>query len=233
MLARIEQDPSIQRQAAVILPRMGFELKSMSYDADRKLQTKHKISVQMPDAPDHMKWIYNLHPYIFHFQLSIYVKNAEDLNKIVEQILPFFTPDWTAKVYLVPEMNISMNIPIILDMIGTMEENYGKDFKERRSLVWTLDFAMKGYLVGPEHENGVITFANTNFFVPTGNNTIPDIIGNTSNIIDRVTVEPGLTANGQPTTNRSESIDRNLIKATDDFGFITDIYGYIPQDEPQ
>ena len=233
MLQRIEQDPTIQRQTAILLPRMAFELKSLSYDSDRKLQTKHKISVQMPDAPNHMKWIYNLHPYIFHFQLYVIVKNVEDGNKIIEQILPFFTPDWTGKVELVPEMGISQNIPIILDMIGPIDDTYsGKDLKDGRRIIWTLDFAMKGYLVGPWRDQSTITFANTNFFVPTGNNTIPDIVGNTSFILDRVTVQPGLTANGQPTSNSSLSIDRNLIKATDDFGYITDIYGYINHDKP-
>ena len=233
MLQRIEQDPTIQRQTAILLPRMAFELKTMSYDSDRKLDTKKKISVQVPDAPDHMKWIYNLVPYIFHFQLSVIVKNREDGNKIIEQILPFFTPDWTGKVNLVPEMGISMNIPIILDVINPVEDDFGgANLAGRQRLVWTLDFAMKGYLVGPVRENGVITFANVNFFVPNANNTIPDIIGNTSFILDRVTTQPGLTANGQPTSNASLTIDRNLIKATDDFGYVTDIYGYINHDEP-
>lgn len=232
MLARVQQDPTISRQTSMILPRMAFELKSISYDEDRKLQTIKKIVKQNPDDPNSLTWIYNLHPYIFDFQLSIWVKNAEDGTKIVEQILPFFTPDWTAKVHLLPEMDISMNIPIILDVIGPIEDDtYNKPLKERRAIIWTLDFAMKGYLIGPEHQNGVITFANTSFYVPHGNNTIAQAVGNTAPI-DRVTMEPGLTANGQPTTTANNSINRNLIHATDDFGFITDIYGYIPDDGP-
>jgi hypothetical protein len=227
MIARIEDDPTITRQAAVQLPRMSFELKGVKYDAERKLQTKRKIARSFPDNKNHLKWAYNLLPYTFSFELSIYSKNAEDCAKIAEQIIPFFTPDWTGRVHLVPELDITMNIPITLISIPPIEDNYDAAFKERRHIIWTFVFEMKGYLLGPIKDNAVIKFANTTFYIPDNKIVnIADAVGNTSPA-DRVTVSPGLTANGLPTSNLSLSIDKNLIIATDNFGFIDHVYGII------
>jgi hypothetical protein len=223
MLTRFENDPNIDRETAVLLPRMSFEMSSVSYDGSRKLNTLGKIAVKDSDT-NKLKYQYNPVPYNFDFTLYVYVKNAEDATKIIEQILPFFTPDWTSTVNLIPEMNVSMDIPITLNNIS-IEDTYEGDFKERRALIWTLNFTLKGYIYGPVKKAKVIKFANTTFYIPTVEN-LRTAVGNTSPS-DRVTVAPGLDANGNPTSNASISIDRNLIEADDDFGFITNIAGII------
>ncbi len=227
MLARLDQDPQIQKQSSITLPRMGFELRGISYDMARKTNTIHKISF-VDDDKNKMRYAYNEVPYLLDFQLSIYVKNAEDATKIVEQILPYFTPDWTSTVHLIPELDISKDIPVILADIGEIEDTYNGKFEDRRALVWTLNFTVKGYLYGPVKAIKVIKFANTSFRIPdsTKYTEIKDAVNNTP-ANDRVTVAPGLDANGNPTSNASLSIDRNLIIATDDFGFINTISGII------
>lgn len=223
MLVRFEGDPNIDRETAVLLPRMSFEMTNVSYDSSRKLNTLGKVVVKDTNA-NKLKYQYNPVPYNFDFTLYVYVKNAEDATKIIEQILPFFTPEWTSTVNLIPEMGITMDIPVILNNIS-IEDTYEGDFKERRALIWTINFTLKGYIYGPVKKNAVIKFANTTFYIPTIEN-LRDAVGNTSPI-DRVTVAPGLDANGNPTSNASISIDRNLIEADDDFGFITDVAGII------
>jgi hypothetical protein len=151
--------------------------------------------------------------------LYVYVKNAEDGTKIIEQILPFFTPEWTVTVRLIQEMNITMDIPVILDDIG-IEDSYNGNFQDRRALIWTLEFTVKGYIYGPIKKTAIIKFANTNFYIPS----VPDgqlstAVGNTDPV-ERVTIRPGLTANGQPTSNLANSISLSEIEADDDFGFI-------------
>ena len=219
MLARFENDPEINRPFATLLPRMSFEQVSMEYDGTRKLPTVGKITVKDPDNPNKLKYQYNPVPYNLKFRLYVYVKNAEDGSKIIEQILPFFTPEWTVTVRLIQEMNIVMDIPVILDNIA-IEDSYNGNFEERRALIWTLDFTLKGYLYGPVKKTGIIKFANTNFYIPN----VPDgelktAVGNTDPV-ERVTIRPGLTANGQPTSNLANSITLSEIEADDDFGYI-------------
>jgi hypothetical protein len=223
MLTRFENDPNIDRETAVLLPRMSFEMASVSYDGSRKLNTLGKIAVKDSNT-NKLKYQYNPVPYNFDFTLYVYVKNAEDATKIIEQILPFFTPDWTSTVNLIPEMNVSMDIPITLNNIS-IEDTYEGDFKARRALIWTLNFTLKGYIYGPIKKSAVIKFANTSFYIPTVDD-LRTAVGNTSPN-DRVTVAPGLDANGNPTSNASISINRSLIEADDDFGFITNISGII------
>ena len=217
-LSRVIQDPNIDRQTAIYpLPMMSFEMTNFNYDASRKLQTINRIAKVNPDDKSKNKYQYNPVPWNIGFQLSILVKNAEDGNKIVEQILPYFTPDWTTSVHLIPEMNVIMDIPVVLNNVN-LDDVYEGDFDKRRSLVWTLDFTLKGYIYGPVKTSKVIKYANTEFFTTTAE----PITANTSiPVASFVQVQPGLLSNGQPTSNSSLSIPVADIIATDDFGYVT------------
>ena len=192
--------------------RISFEMTSFSYDPERKLNTLNRT------VKDN-KSQYQSVPYNITFQMSILVKNAEDGTKIVEQILPYFTPEWTASVHLIPDMEVDpWDIPIILNDIST-EDTYEGNFETRRAIIWTLNFTLKGYLFGPTKTigGGVIKYVDVNIR-PTANVTT----ANTTNTAatETVTVYPGLTANGTPTSNAANSIDWTLINADDNYGFI-------------
>lgn len=217
MLARINADPDIDRQTAVgTLPLMSFEMTGINYDGSRKLNTIKRTVVSDPTNANSMKYQYAPVAYNIGFRLYVYVKNAEDGTKIIEQILPYFTPDWTTTVQIIPEMDITLEIPVILDRIA-QEDSYDGAFKERRAITWTLDFTLKGYLYGPIKKGAIIKFANTVYYAPSGD--LLTSIGTTDPNM-YYTVQPGLTANGQPTANGSQSIDPNLITATSDFGYV-------------
>ena len=234
MLARVLQDPNIDRPTAVApLPFMSFEMGKMRYDGDRKLPTTGRSSVKNPTSVNKLKYQYNPVPYDIDFKVYIYAKNADDGTKIIEQILPYFTPDWTTTVNLIPEMEITMDIPIILNNIG-YSDNYDGSFKERRAIIWELDLTLKGYLYGPVKSGGIIKFVNVNFYIPdVPDGKLVDAVGNTV-IAEKITVQPGLAANGatinyygQPNTSLG-TIPYNEIDIDDDYGFITMIYN---QDE--
>jgi hypothetical protein len=228
VLARVDADPNIDRQTALLLPRMSFEMIDMKYDGARKLNTIGRMVVREPDSTTKLKYQYNPVPYNISFRLYIYVKNAEDGTKIVEQILPFFTPDWTTTVKLIPEMDIKMDIPVVLDSIN-IEDSYEGDFDKRRALIWTLDFTLKGYIYGPIKKSGVIKFANTNFYIPSvEDGQLQSAVGVT-NPSERITIRPGLTANGTPTSNVAESVALSEIEATDDFGYCVSIDNIITE----
>jgi hypothetical protein len=164
MIVRVDQDPNFERPVAIVLPRMGFEMTTMAYASERKLSSIKKFGVRQDNNNDeNLKYIYNPVPYDIGFSLYIAVKNTEDGTRILEQILPFFTPEWTATVNLIPDLNIKTDIPTILTSV-TSQDIYDGDYTSRRALVWTLEFTMKGYIFGPVKESGVITLANTNFY---------------------------------------------------------------------
>jgi hypothetical protein len=122
-------------------------------------------------------------------------------------------------VNLVPEIDNARDIPIILNSI-TSQDQYEGSFEQRRALIWTLNFTMKGWLYGPTKKSKLIKLAETTFRLPedvtTGNTT------NTSNTIV-VTSRPGLTSGGAPTSNVAASVSYDEIISTDDYGFINTI----------
>ena len=144
MLTRISGDPNLNPKVALTVPRMGFELLSMTYDGTRKLNTMGR-TVKGGSTAQTLKKQFNHVPYNWEFSLYIFVKNAEDGTQILEQILPFFTPDFTFSMTLISSMSIKHDIPLILNSV-TSEDTYEGDFATRRSIIWTLSFTMKGYL---------------------------------------------------------------------------------------
>ena len=228
MLARVLQDPAIDRPTATIpLPLISFEMGQMRYDGSRKLPTINKVSVKSSTDLNKIKYQYNPVPYNIEFKMYVYAKNAEDGTKIIEQILPFFTPDWTTTVNLIPETEITMDIPIVLNNIN-YNDNYDEGFTKRRAIVWSLDFICKGYLYGPVKSAGIIKFINNNYYLPNSNNIV-DQVGNLP-IEEKVTIQPGLSNTGNPINYfggpnaNTGTIPYNEIQITDDFGYITEIY---------
>ena len=221
VLARLDQNPELLNQVGIVLPRISFEMTSLEYDSTRKLNTLNKLTKQSATAgtDDEVKYQYQPVPYDMQFEMNILVKNAEDGTRIVEQIVPYFTPDFTVSVNVVPEVDGPRDIPIILNSISSQDQ-YEGNFTERRVLTWTLNFTLKGYLYGPTKKSKLIKLAETTFRLPedvaTGNTT------NTSNTIV-VASRPGLTANGTATSNVAASIPYDEIISTDDYGFINTI----------
>lgn len=220
MLARITEDENIDRPYATILPAISFVLDNMRYDIDRKFSTTQRRYAQDATDKNKIKYQYTPVPWIFSFHVFVFAKNTEDGNKIIEQILPYFTPHWSVSVNLIPEMEEVRDIDIVLNDVE-LSDNYAGRMDERwsrRTITWTIRFTLKGYLYGPTKTSSVIKFANVSIYVPT-TNTAAEGVGVTD-AIDRITVKPGLTANGLPTSNANNSIDYLEINADDDFGYI-------------
>ena len=109
-VARLQGDPNLDRKVQVSLPAFSFCMSGLTYDSTRKQNTNIKKYVQTSSGVSSQ---YNPVPYNFDFNLYIYVRNIEDGTQIIEHILPFFTPDYTIKLNLIPEMGVSKDIPKI------------------------------------------------------------------------------------------------------------------------
>jgi len=232
MLARVLQDPALDRNSATLsLPMISFEMGEIKYDGTRKLNTIGKSTVKSTVAGEQskFKYQYNPVPYNITFKVFVYAKNVEDGTKIIEQILPYFTPDWTTTCNLIPEMEIAMDIPIILTNID-YSDKYDGQYKDRRMIIWSLDFLLKGYFYGPVKKSAIIKFININFFIPpVADGKLADAVGNTD-IAEKITIQPGLDANGNPINyygspfTGTGTLPYSEIEADDDYGFITMIY---------
>ena len=203
-IARLDQQPDLveDRRVAVTLPRMGFEISGISYDPSRKLNRLGTIKKVRSSSTDGkiMNKQFNPVPYNINLSLYSFTSSAEGGLQIIEQILPFFQPDYTVSIRVLPEMNLIRDVPIILNGVQ-YEDNYDGEFTRRRAVVYTLNFTAKTYIYGPMTNQGVIK-----------------------------TVQADLGADTDPTLTRDERIivvpNPTTADADDDFGFTTTISSF-------
>ena len=148
-------------------PRMGFALTSVDYDPVRKLNTvgKNWAANSSLSTTTTLLSQFNPVPYNFAFDLFILVKNAEDGTQILEQILPYFTPEFTVTVNTIPDMGIKADIPIVLNSSSVADE-YEGDLATRRTITWTLSFTLKGYIYPDIKSSSIIKTVEVNFRIP-------------------------------------------------------------------
>ena len=144
-LARIEQQPDLNRATQITLPRMSFEMTNIAYDATRKSSITQTFKAS--DGTN-LRKVFMPVPYNIGFELNVLVKLNDDGLQIVEQILPFFQPSFNLTVDLVTAIGEKRDIPIVLDSIN-FQDDYEGDFSTRRALIYTLTFTAKTYLFGP------------------------------------------------------------------------------------
>ena len=147
-LARLEQAPNLSQATQISLPRMSFEFTGLTYDSSRKVTTTQTIAVKNPDDGTDIKKVFMPVPYNMQFELAIMCKLNDDALQIVEQILPFFQPQYNLTINLVSLINEKKDVPVVLENI-TMQDEYEGDFTSRRVLYYTLRFTAKTYLFGP------------------------------------------------------------------------------------
>lgn len=161
-ITRITSDPTLTKSIATVVPRISFELTGMSYDNSRKMITTQQNFAKKGSGDVYTQ--YSPIPYNFDFSMSIYVRNTEDGTQILEQILPFFTPDFNVTVDFVPTMQPKYDMPIILNSVNN-ETDYEGDLMSTRLIIWNLEFTAKGFIwpavKGGDGSRKLIKNANT------------------------------------------------------------------------
>ena len=155
-LTRLREDPNLNKKVALTLPRVGFEISGISYDSARKLNSIQKI--KKTNSSEDGKTISSQFmpvPYNMDFEMVVMAKSSDDALQIVEQILPFFQPDYTITLNDNTAMGTTRDVPIVLNNVA-YEDSYDGDFNERRVLTYTLTFTSKFYLYGPVVDQKVI-----------------------------------------------------------------------------
>ena len=156
------QDEDLPNKVEIVLPTMSFEITKIAYDPTRKLQSSLQNFNTISGTNSQIATQYVGVPYNINFSLYIYIRNIDDGLQIIEQILPFFNPDYTLTMNFIPSMNIVKNIPLTLNDVNMDNTWEGDAQSEERRLVWTLDFTLQSYLFGPTTTGGIIKTSTAN-----------------------------------------------------------------------
>jgi hypothetical protein len=164
-LARIESDTSgsTAETIAIKLPRISFEITSMEYDNESKLNRFNKKFIPIEGDTDNVNTLYQSVPYIIGMQLNVYALNHDEAVQRVEQILPTFSPEYTVSIKELEGANTTTDVPIILNSIS-LNDDYEGDFETRRTILYTLDFSMKVKFAGGVNKQGLIRTVDTFLF---------------------------------------------------------------------
>jgi hypothetical protein len=208
-LQAISQERKNDKKVAIQLPRMSFEMNNIAYDQTRKLPAIKKIREINPD-PGSGGYQYVPAPYNIDFSLYVMTLYEEDAAQIAEQIWPHFKPEYTVTAKMMPNYE-SIDVPLILNSFS-MEDNYEGSFEDRRTIIWTFTFTMKCWFYGPSKTRKVIKFID-----------VRSRAGMTDDysVASRVTIQPGLTSDGQSTSKLSDTIPYTDIEIDDNWGIIT------------
>jgi len=165
-LARIEQQPSLNREIALTLPRLSFEMTGLQYDPSRKASVVQTFIAV--DNNSKAKKVYMPVPYNVGFELNIMTKLNDDSLQIIEQILPYFQPAFNVTINLISSIGEKKDIPVILETI-TQNDQYEGGFDSRRIMIHTLRFIAKTHLFGPvaDSTEGLIKRVDVDFYDST------------------------------------------------------------------
>ena len=187
-LARLDAQQDLtgdDSKVAITLPRMSFEITGYSYDATRKLNKNQKITKVTTNADTtKMNNQYMPVPYNVNFQLNVFTANSDDGLQIIEQILPYFQPDYTVTMIEDRTMDTKRDIPFILNNVD-YSDDYSGSLTSLRRIIYTLSFTAKVYLYGPISTNAIIKKVSADLYSDTGSNAPR---------VERVTVQPNPTS---------------------------------------
>jgi hypothetical protein len=225
-LARLDEKPDPRNRVAITLPRIAFEMTSIQYDASRKVSTIQTFQANKSGTGPVQ--VYMPAPYNIGIQLSIITKYQDDMLQIIEQILPYFQPQFNVTVDLVNSIGEKRDIPISLEGIS-MSDDYEGDYSTRRSLVYTLNFTAKTAIFGAisDAKGPIIKKVQVDYYTNTEK-------ANASRQL-RYTVEPRPIKdyNDDATTTLTRNIDQNdlQILVADSSSLSADTYIMINDEE--
>lgn len=208
-LQRLKEEPDLSDnlRSAISLPRMGFEITGFEYDAQRqqnKLIRTQKATLE--SGLTNRKFQYQPAPYNINFSLSIYAKNMGDGLQIVEQILPYFQPEYTVAMKIIDDMSEVRDVPIILNSVN-LEDNFEGAFDDRRTIVFSLDFTVKTYFFGPVYTGKIIKKVRERTFINDGRHAFTASELSTSGLVKDVQFyEPAFEGTVASAVNQSTTV---------------------------
>jgi phosphohistidine swiveling domain-containing protein len=161
-LVRLDEDPSLENHTLTSLPRISFEIIAYTYDSLRKMNRMQYMKNDAASQDQNATGLIRT-PVPYNIDMSVYIitKTQEDALQIIEQILPWFTPEYSMTINAVDEMGIRLDVPVVLNSVIVSDEFEGT-FQQRRFVIHTINFQMKVSMFGPLQDQGVITSTTAN-----------------------------------------------------------------------
>ena len=188
-IARLDQNSDLtgsDSSVAITLPRMAFDITGYAYDGSRKLNKNQKITAVTTNSDtSKLNSQYMPVPYDVSFELNAFTANSDDGLQILEQILPYFQPDYTVTMIQDRTMDTKRDIPFILESVD-YEDSYQGTLTSLRRIIYSLKFTAKIYLYGPISTSAVIKKVSADLY----NNTSDKAPSRS----ERVTVTPNPTS---------------------------------------
>lgn len=176
-LQRVDTDPKLDQHVRVSLPRIVFEITNYEYDPQRKLNRMNQLVCNSPTPSDPgRKQVFAAVPWNIQISMYVVTKTQEDGLQIMEQITPYFAPEYTLSLIIVPGMNIKHDVPVVLNSVS-VEDNYDGQYEnDPRTVIHTLSFTMKTQFYGKVSDGKIIKHVTANlpgFATYTADGTVP------------------------------------------------------------
>lgn len=222
-LSRVEQKPDFRNRVAITLPRMSFEVGQLSYDSSRKSSTLQTFNTTV-GTNNTPRQLYMPVPYNLPFELSIATKYSDDMFQIIEQILPYFRPEFNLTVNLSSTIGEKRDVPLVLQGISPFQDDYEGNYDSRRFITTTLNFVAKIFFFGPVDTDG-----NGNIIKKVQVDYYTDIKRDNASRQRRYIVTPRAVDdyNSDNTTTISQDINTQITKFSVSDGNLLSVNSYI------
>lgn len=209
-LVRLQQDPGLSEDIQITLPRMQFEIVGFDYDETRQMNKMNKL-VTTQDSRN--VYSYAPVPYNITFNLYSYTRTQEDNLQIMEQILPYFTPDMNLSIKVLQNPDLTQDCSLILNSVNT-DDQYDGGFEDRRYIITTYVFTMKMNFFGPL----MGTYDPENHFDNSSSNkvaVIKKVTTNVNTIKYTAVIDPFEANSDDPYDINDQWTDRTMDPASD------------------
>ena len=144
-IVRLQQDPGLDEDVEIVLPRLSYEIVGIDYDSVRQLNKLNKV---ISERDKRTVYSYSPVPYNLTFNLYSFTRTQEDNLQILEQILPYFTPDINLSIKIMQNPDVIQDCALILSSVST-DDQYDGAFEDRRYIITTYSFVLKMNYFGP------------------------------------------------------------------------------------
>ena len=162
-IRRINEASSISSSVKIetLLPKMAFEMTTLQYDPTRKInKINKKFKSSLVNGETYTQQAYSEVPYNVQFSLYCFTRTVDDNLQIMEQILPYFSPEFIVTLKM-NEVDTNVDVPIILNTTN-MTEQYEGDMTTRRSVVSSFSFTAKAHIFSRISGFGIIKEIDVN-----------------------------------------------------------------------
>ena len=158
-LKRLQNNSSItdKVKTQINLPYISFEIVNIIYDPSRKrnkLLTSTNSEVDSNGEIISTSKTFSETPIAINFNIYFYSRSLDEVFQIVEQILPYFNPEFNIRINF-NEVFKNVNVPISYREFRLLDDHEGS-FGNRRTVIGVMSFLASSFIFGEIKEMNLI-----------------------------------------------------------------------------